>query len=218
MKLLLTSAGFTNKTIADALPKLAGKPFKDLRLVFIPTAANVETGGKEWLVTDLWNCKKLGFAKIEIVDIAAVPKDIWWPQIEEAGVIMFGGGNSRYLVEQLKNSGLDKLLPDLLKTRVYVGISAGSMVTGKGLSLTSDAVLYYENIGEFKEYAALGFTDISIRPHFNSPDFPMVTEKVLSEMAKKMTEQVYALDDNSAIVVDGDKITVVSEGKWKRFN
>lgn len=218
MKLFLTSAGFTNKIISDALLELAGKPFKNLNLVFVPTAANVESGGKEWLITDLHNCLKLNFKKIEIVDIAAVEKNIWLPQIEEADVIMLGGGNSRYLMKQLKRSGLDKLLPELLKTKVYVGISAGSMVAGKGLSLSSDAVLYYENVGQFKKYASLGFVNLSIRPHFNSKFFPMVTEKILEKMAKEIPEPVYALDDNSAIIVNGDKISVVSEGKWKKFN
>lgn len=218
MKLLLTSAGFTNKTISNAFLELAGKPFKDLNLVFIPTAANVETGGKEWLITDLHNCLKLNFKKIEITDIAAVGKDIWLPQIEEANVIMFGGGNSRYLMKQLKKSGLDKLLPELLKTRIYVGISAGSMVAGKGLSLSSDAVFYYENVGQFKKYNSLNFVNLSIRPHFHSKFFPMVTEEILEKMAKKMSEPVYALDDNSAMVVDGNKISVVSEGRWKKFN
>ena len=55
MKLLLTSSGFTNKSIANALLEFAGKPFKELKLVFVPTAANVESGGKEWLINDLCN-------------------------------------------------------------------------------------------------------------------------------------------------------------------
>jgi dipeptidase E len=218
MKLLLTSAGFTNKSISDALLKLAGRPFSKLKLAFIPTAANVETGGKEWLITDLQNCLKLGFAKIDIVDIAAVPKNIWLPQLEEADVIMFGGGNTFYLMEQLKRTKLDKLLPKMLRSKIYVGISAGSMIAGKGLSLASDAILYYENVGQLKEYGALNFVDLSIRPHYNSSFFPMVTDKVLIKMAKGMAEPIYALDDNSAIVVDGAKLTVVSQGKWKRFN
>ena len=218
MKLLLTSAGFTNKSISDALFKLANRPFSKLKLVFIPTAANVETGGKEWLITDLQNWLKLGFAKIDIVDIAAVPKNIWLPQLEEADVIMFGGGNTFYLMEQLKRTKLDKLLPKMLRSKIYVGISAGSMIAGKGLSLASDAILYYENVGQLKEYGALNFVDLSIRPHYNSSFFPMVTDKVLIKMAKGMAEPIYALDDNSAIVVDGAKLTVVSQGKWKRFN
>jgi len=60
MKLLLTSSGLTNKSIAKALLDLAGKPFSELNLVFIPTAANVEKGDKDWLLQDLINCRNLG--------------------------------------------------------------------------------------------------------------------------------------------------------------
>jgi dipeptidase E len=37
MKLLLTSAGLTNKSIVTALSELIGKPFEETNLAFIPT-------------------------------------------------------------------------------------------------------------------------------------------------------------------------------------
>ncbi len=46
MKLLLTSAGITNDAIAGSLAELTGKPFTELDLVFIPSAANAEGGDK----------------------------------------------------------------------------------------------------------------------------------------------------------------------------
>ena len=41
MKLLLTSGGITNKSIAKSLQKLLGKLFSKSKLVFIPTAPNL---------------------------------------------------------------------------------------------------------------------------------------------------------------------------------
>lgn len=70
MKFLLTSAGFTNKTIIKAFKDLVNKPFEEMNLAFIPTAANVESGDKRWLIDDLNNCRKLNFKQIDIVDIA----------------------------------------------------------------------------------------------------------------------------------------------------
>ena len=46
MKLLLTSSGITNDSIANALFELTGKRPEDTTIVFIPTASNVETGIK----------------------------------------------------------------------------------------------------------------------------------------------------------------------------
>jgi len=218
MKLLLTSAGFTNKAIANALLELTGKKFEDLKIVFIPTAANVETDDKGWLIDDLVNCKKLGFKQINIVDISTPEENIWMPVIESADVILFGGGNTFHLMHWIKKTGLDKKLPELLKTKVYVGISAGSMVTTPSLALSQSKKLYYEDLKGKPSDKALGFVDFQIRPHLNSPDFPKVRVEYLEKLAKEIKDPIYALDDQSAIKVDGATITVISEGKWKKFN
>lgn len=219
MKLLLTSAGFSNQSIVNALLELTKKPFKELRLAFIPTAANVEEGDKGWLIDDLANCKKLGFAEIDIVDISALPKEIWEEKLKAADILMFGGGNTFHLMHWLEKSGLREKLPELLKNRVYVGISAGSMVASKSLSLSQSKKLYYPNETEKpEENKGLGFVDFQIRPHLNSPDFPNVTVEKLKDLTRNLAENVYAIDDNSAVVVNEGKISVVSEGKWKKIN
>ena len=129
MKLLLTSAGLTNKTITDALVKLLGKSAVGVNLAFIPTAANVESGDKHWLIDDYVNCRKAGFI-VDIVDISAVSKEIWLPRLEQAEVLFFGGGKTTHLKYWMEKSGLEAMLPEMLMNRVYAGISAGSCVTG----------------------------------------------------------------------------------------
>src|SRR4030042_5982255 len=113
MKLLLTSGGITNKTIADALFSLTGKKPEDTTVVFIPTASNVEAGDKDWLINDLLNLKKLNFKSIEITDISAVDEKIWKPSLKRADVLFFEGGNTYHLMEWLNKSGLAKILPEL---------------------------------------------------------------------------------------------------------
>ncbi len=41
MKLLLTSCGITNKSIANALFELVGKKQEETTVAFIPTASNI---------------------------------------------------------------------------------------------------------------------------------------------------------------------------------
>jgi len=43
-------------------------------------------------------------------------------------------------------------------------------------------------------------------------------EAVLEKIADENPTPFYALDDSSAVKVDGDTISVVSEGQWKKFN
>ncbi|QQR82635.1 Type 1 glutamine amidotransferase-like domain-containing protein [Candidatus Campbellbacteria bacterium] len=217
MKLLLTSGGFTNKTIIDTLRKLVGKDFIDATLAFIPTAANVEEGDKEWLISDLAKCTELGFKEVDIVDIAAVSKEVWLPRLQHADVLLFGGGNTSYLMAQIKKSGLIEALPELLKSRVYVGISAGSMVTSPNLLEKEMQRLYNEPILDGASNEGLGFVDFLVVPHMNSPYFPRASE-LIDEVAQGVDVPLYALDDQSAVQVVGDNVEVVTQGIWKRFN
>ena len=218
MKLLLTSSGNTNKSIENALLKLLGKPFKKAKLVFIPTAANLEKDDKSWLINDMNNFKKLGFASFDIVDISSISKEIWLPLFEKADILVFGGGDTIYLRNWIKKSGLEKILPELLKTRVYVGISAGSMLTAKNISLSTAGILYYEKYGKFKNKKGLGFVDFELRPHLNSKWFPKVRLPYLKKLVEKVPYSFYAIDDNTAIEVVDGRTSIVSEGKWRKFN
>jgi dipeptidase E len=218
MKFLLTSSGMTNKSIEKALLELLGKPFKQAHLTFIPTAANVEKGDKTWLVNDMNNFRVLNFQSLDIIDISAVPKKIWLPSFEDADILVFGGGNVRYLLEWIGNSGLTEYLPRLLEKKVYVGISAGSMVTAKNISLSSMGILYFEKKGVLENTNGLGFVDFEIRPHLDSKWFPNLTIGYLTKLAKEIPTTFYAIDDNTAVKIVDDKITIISEGNWKKFN
>lgn len=217
MKLLLTSAGLQNASIVGALQDLLDKPITQLKLIFISTAANIEAGDKDWLITDFVNCQKAGFASVDILDIASVEKDIWQPRLEAADVLLFGGGDTFYLADQLQKSGVAMVLPELLKTKVYVGISAGSMVASDYI-LVSATQLFGEEARRPTETKGLGLVNFQFRPHLHSPYFPKVTPELLLKVAGEIDKPLYALDDNSALKVIDGAVVVISEGKWLSYN
>lgn len=218
MKLLLTSAGISNKSIENALLEMAGKPFSELNLAFIPTAANVESGHKDWLIKDFVTCENLGFKQVDIVDISAISKEMWLPRLNEADVLIFGGGNTFHLMHWVEKSGLKELLPEMLKTKIYIGISAGSMIACKSLDLSTSERLYDEKVEDDAKDEGLGYVEFLVRPHLNSPFFPNVNLDNLENFAKEFSETFYALDDNSAIKIVDSKMEIISEGIWKKFN
>ena len=219
MKLLLTSGGLTNKSIEKELFELVGKKPGDTSLVFIPTASNVEMGDKDWFINDLINIHKQNFKSVSMADISAVPENIWRPQLEEADVLFFEGGNTYHLMRWIKESGLVELLPELLKTRVWAGISAGSMVTTRDLSVSQSKKLYYDGMPEGEdEKKGLGFLDLHFRPHLNSPHFKKVRKEFLEPMAKELQGPLYALDDMSALKIIDGKIEIISEGEYLVLN
>ncbi|OGD36807.1 hypothetical protein A2850_02420 [Candidatus Azambacteria bacterium RIFCSPHIGHO2_01_FULL_51_74] len=218
MKLLLTSGGITNTSIASALFDLVGKKPEDTSLVFIPTAANAEKGDKEWFIDDLVNLKKQNFKSIDIADISAVDEKIWRPKFEEADVLFFEGGNTYHLMEWMNKSGLASLLPEFLKSKVYVGVSAGSMVTNPDLALKISQIVYEEDLDKTENMAGLNLVDFYFVPHLNSPYFKKLRESNIREAAKGMKKKIYALDDESALKVVNGAVEVISEGKWFMIN
>lgn len=219
MKLLLTSNGLSNQLIAKALFDLVGKSSHETKIAFIPTAMNVDIGDKSWFVDDLARIKKQGVKHLDIVDISALPKELWLPRLENADILFFSGGNAVHLMRWITESGLKELLPELLKTKVWAGISAGSMVTNPTLALSSkDKKLYYEEVFEYKNEEALSLIDFYIRPHFNSQDFPQATKEHLEEVAKDIPATIYVLDDMSAVVCANGKIEIISEGEYLILN
>jgi dipeptidase E len=219
MKLLLTSNGLSNPSIANALFALVGKPASEISLAVIPTAMNVETGGKGWFIDDLNNFQKQQFKSIDIVDISALPKNVWLPRLENADVLFFMGGNTSHLLHWMNKSGLADILPELLQTKVYAGISAGAMVINPTLALSSkNEKMYYAETFGYTNEQALGLVDFYIRPHLHSRHFPRVNKESLTQIAQEFPAKIYALDDMSAVTVVDGKIDVVSEGEFLVFN
>lgn len=227
MKLLLTSNGLSNDSIAKAFQDLIGKEPKDAKVAFIPTAANPERGDKKWLIDDMYRIKEKGYY-LDVIELPATRPEELKKILEEMDAIFVGGGNTFYLSYWMQKSRLFEMLPELLRTRVYAGISAGSMITGKSLTMASQA-LKNPTAFEDKDYDLLGpegqsageslkFVDFLIRPHLNGNHFPHASKEFIEKAAKNITSSIYAIDDNSAVkVVDGN-IEVISEGEWLLFN
>jgi len=218
MKLLLTSAGLTNKSISDVLFDLVGKKPEDTNIVFVPTASNIEKGDKGWLIDDLRRLQKHNFKQIEIADIAALSEEMWRPRFEEADILYFEGGETFYLMEWINKSGLAKFLPEYLKTKVYVGSSAGSMAASKDLALPISKVIYEGDEGRTENMKALGLVDFYVLPHLNSKYFPKVREENIRKAIQGMSEKVYALDDQSALKIIDGETEIITEREYLVFN
>ncbi len=218
MKLLLSSSGITNKSIANALFDLTGKKAEETTIVFIPTASNLEEGDKDWLINDLINLKKQNFKSIEITDISAIDEKIWKASLERADVLFFEGGNTYHLMRCLNKSGLSKLLPELLKDKVYFGVSAGSMITNPDLSLKISQLIYEEDLLETEEMEGLNFVDFYTLPHLNSKYFKKLREENIKKIGKEINKTIYVLDDNSALKIIDDKVEIISEGEYLIIN
>ena len=111
----------------------------------------------------------------------------------------------------MKQNGFDKLLNGY-EDKVYVGSSAGSMVLGKVI-VKNDK----DNKTGYRCESGLGIVDFSVRPHAYNPDKLHFTKELLLNLGKESSSDFYVIDDESAVVVKDNKVSVVSEGKWEKI-
>jgi dipeptidase E len=243
IKLLLTSSGVTNKRIHNSLVQLLGKPISECSALFIPTGVYPFTGGPNYAWWPIAGKMQgalvgLGWKSMGLLEITALPsinKDIWLPSIMTTDALLVWGGDPLYLAYWFEKSGLADVLKALNKDMVYVGVSAGSMVTStifgetyssprgaSGTPLTSENIVFSTDKGEInRTYISAkgaGLTNFAIIPHFNNPDHPDACGPNAERWAAKIPAQVYAIDEQTAIEVVAGQASVVSEGNWKLFN
>ncbi|MFH1694717.1 MAG: Type 1 glutamine amidotransferase-like domain-containing protein [Patescibacteria group bacterium] len=212
MKLLLASAGITNQSIADTLVGLVGKSAKESKIGFVSTAVNVQEGNKDWYITQLTNLQKYGFSWIDMIDIS-VPGVDWKDRLASVDVIVVSGGNTFYLLDQVRKTKFDEWLKGVLNEKVYVGISAGSILMTPTIAVSS-VEPGDKNTPELTDVSGLGYVDFEVSPHV--PDY--ISYESVEEYVAKTKKPLYAIDDQTAIKVVDGKIDVVSEGKWNKYN
>lgn len=219
MKFLLTSGGIRNGHVAKALTDLAGKPASEINFLFVPTAANPIEGDKGWLIDNCIEFKNQGFKSIDILDVAAVAPEVWQTRFRAADVVCVGGGDEQYLAKVFADIGMKDFLAEYLKdgSRVYMGISAGSMVTGEIIPFELMRIVYPEE--SFEELGkGLHLFDFYFIPHLNSEWFTHVRKDVLESVKDKFNGRpVYAFDDETALKIDGDKMEIVGVGDYWEF-
>jgi dipeptidase E len=208
MKLILASAGFSTPEIVNKCAELVGKSKDAVNIAVVNEAYAVEHGDHGWVLTDLNQIKNNFKGRMELVNLLALDLATVKKRIEMADVIFVVGGHTDYLMSVFHKTGFNKLLPELLKTKVYVGSSAGSMVLCNRVSTEAYAEIY----GEENDYGIsnyLGLVDFAIKPHLGNLLFPKNNPDKLLEVLKDYKGLVYGLADDSAILIDGSKTSFI---------
>jgi dipeptidase E len=220
--MLLTSAGITNEILFASLADLVGKPFADASVAFIPTASVAAAGDHGWLVEDLSRLHGLGWRELDIVELNGLPRQLVIERLRGADVIYAEGGNHYHLANSIVVNDLAAELAAIVESKVWVGMSAGSMIFSRNLSeKTGEAFGEHEDLqilGESRARSPLGLFDWYLKPHLNSPGFPERTPAWFERAAARLDFPVYAIDDDSAVRIRGGEIDVVSDGAWRLLN
>ena len=222
MKLLLTSAGIKNMSIHNALVDLLGKPVAECNALCIPTAILPFPGGPQMAYRFINGSAptpmcELGWKSLGVLELTALPsikKEYRVAAVREVDALLVYGGDVFYLCRWMRESGLADLLP-MLRETVYVGISAGSIVTAPIFGET-----YNDPNTPYVIDTGLGLVDFALLPHLDHEDHPESSTAKVERMAAAVPLPMYAIDDETAIKMADEAdgaVEVVSEGHWKLF-
>jgi dipeptidase E len=203
MKLFLSSLAISDPQSVE-LVELIGKKPKDIKLALIENAADTYPEGKRaWVDQNRTAIQSHGF-EVEIIDIKKykVKLSELKDKLASKDVIWFGGGNTYYLRWLLKDTGVDKLLTELVKQGiVYGGGSAGAIVAGPTLKHFETA----DDPDEAPEIIldGLHFTDSVVVPHIDNEKFASVIKAINDELIAD-GYRTTPLGDAQALVIDGN--------------
>jgi dipeptidase E len=153
----------------------------------------------------------LGWASLGVLELTALPTigaQRWVPWIRGADVLLVDGGDATYLCHWMRESGLADQLP-LLPDKVWVGVSAGSMV------MTPRIGAYFVEWPSAPDDRTLGVVGFSIFPHLDA--FPTNTLADAERWAAEIGVPAHTIDEQTAIKVVDGSVEVVSEGHWTKF-
>ena len=203
MKLFLASyfAG-----VAKLLPEFAGGNLTGKKVCYIPTASIVESvdffvdTSKKWLT-------KLGLEIDELEISTANAKDIS-SKIAEADIIFVEGGNTFYLLQELKRTGADKLIKKQINKGVlYIGASAGSMLLSRDIEYVKHMDSPDKAPALKDNFTSLSVVDFCIVPHFTNFPFKKAGQKIVDLYGAKL--DLKPISNHQAITVDGDAIALI---------
>jgi dipeptidase E len=207
MKLFLSSQAIS-KEQAPYLIKLVGKPAKNIKLVLIENAADVEEGPKEWLVRNRQMIESHGF-DVEYIDLRKYTQDLETlrTKLADKDVLWFGGGNTYYLRWLLRDIGVENIIKELMQSGVvYGGGSAGAIVAGPTLH-------HFEAADDPKAspgviYEGLGLTNKVVVPHADNVKYAAIIQGI-NDNLKADGYKTVMLGDAQALVIDNDREMVV---------
>jgi dipeptidase E len=204
-QLILTSS---NNYVTNDFVKYLPKDPRQMNLIFIPTAAEVEPGDKKWLAADRQALKDAGFSVRDYSLTNQSPSEVQ-KNLAGADMIFVSGGNTFFLLQEMKKSGFGQLMPELLKLGViYGGSSAGSIVAGPDIEL-SGMVDDPSLAPDLPNTQGLNLTDVVIIPHWGSDTFKK-SMLARMEMAYRKGHKIIVLTDDQYVLVENGRYEIKS--------
>ena len=169
-------------------------------LAFIPTAG--DTYEDPYFVRESRvRLEALGLTLVEL-DAAHEPAQQLADKLDRADGVFIAGGNSFYLLEQLRRTELDKRIREKVKNSFpYFGESAGAVILVHSIEMVGP-IDDPDKAPGLTDYTALGLIDFFPLPHVNQEKYQNVFEQFMRDNEARMHIVRYR-DDQAIFTKDG---------------
>lgn len=205
MKLYLSSVRIPSP---DDLAALLGKPLKAASVALIPNSKDcfVERA-RTCLVDDMVTYMQRFGLNVEIIDLRDYDDtEVLMQKLASHDLIWAMGGNTFSLRYEMKRSGFDRIIRQLVdRGVVYGGDSAGALVAGLSIAgiESADRPEFAEEIIE----DGLGLVPFYMLPHVDGPSYANVVP-VFRKLHKG--GDILELKDSQAAIFNGDSYRIVN--------
>lgn len=197
MKNIFLASSFAE--VSNLFKEYENKEIQGKTVTFIPTASIHEEvtfyvdAGKEAL-------EDLGLV-VDVLEISTASYEEISNKLKHNEYIYMTGGNTFFLLQELKRTGADKLIVDQINLgKIYIGESAGAVVLSPNIEYISemDNPKFAESL---TSYDALGIIDFYPLPHYTSFPFKETAETIFSKYKGKI--KISKFSNNEAIFING---------------
>lgn len=201
MKKLFLASSF--KDVADIFSSFE-KDLSGKTVTFIPTASVVEkvvfyvAAGKKAL-------QKLGLF-IDELEISTATLDEIKTKLRNNDFIYVTGGNTFFLLQELKRTGADKIIIEEVNAgKLYIGESAGAIVTAANI----EYVKGMDNIKkapDLSSFDALGLVEFYTVPHYMNSPFIKTAQRIIDHYSS--TLNLSPISNKDAILVNNSETKI----------
>ena len=181
--------------VREAEPELAGKT-----VTYIPTAGIVEE--IDGMIENETNTLQSLGLKVDVLDVSSASYESIVSALTKNDIIFVGGGNTFYLLQELRRSGADKIVAqEVNKGKLYIGESAGAVIACPDIGYCS-GMDSPEKAPDLTDYTGLGLVDFYIVPHIGNEEMGEAAKKAVEEYNSRLDLKI--ITDRQVIQVDGE--------------
>ena len=200
MKLILTSEfEISWPEIRHRLGNMCGK-----NALFIPTAAYGEGYKIGYEKERLFPFESLGM-NVDVFDLSNSNAEEVKEKLEHTDLVYVDGGNTFYLLEQMKKSGFYEHATELLKNKIYIGSSAGSIVASPDIKFIEPM----DDISKsgLNDYTGLNWINFLFLPHVGHETMGKDAEEI--RRTHDGNHFMMALNDKQAFVFENGVMELI---------